>query len=207
MGERKTISESKGIFHKEFPYVIPSIYRKVIDEYIVELNLLKNQKNFKEDYLFSYGLVKSYEIFTQGYQPKAFLNNIFISLCKSADIEVENITRNTEQIKIMLKGFDNFKSFNDSLEEGKALALEINKLYDKKNYYSRIHTIGIYELIRSELDTKLDKKECREKSLIIANKLGLKKERVDKDIALYQNNLQKINDAMELLKAIANNNK
>ena len=39
MGERKTISESKGIFHKEYPFVIPSIYRKVIDEISTELSI------------------------------------------------------------------------------------------------------------------------------------------------------------------------
>ena len=52
MHERLTISESKGTFHKDFPYVIPAIYRKVIDEYLVELNLLKNQSSFKEDGVF-----------------------------------------------------------------------------------------------------------------------------------------------------------
>ena len=44
MSERKTISDSKGFFHNEFPYVIPAIYRKVTDELLVELNLLSHQK-------------------------------------------------------------------------------------------------------------------------------------------------------------------
>ena len=39
MSERKTISQSKGIFHKEYPYVIPSIYRKVIDEISTKLSI------------------------------------------------------------------------------------------------------------------------------------------------------------------------
>ena len=42
---RKTISDSKAFFHNDFPYVIPSIYRKIVDEFLVELNLLSNQSS------------------------------------------------------------------------------------------------------------------------------------------------------------------
>ena len=50
---RATISDSKSDFHKEFPYVIPSIYRKLADELLVELHLLSHQKNFKINSIFS----------------------------------------------------------------------------------------------------------------------------------------------------------
>ena len=76
MNERKTISESKGIFHKEFPYVIPSIYRRIVDEYLVELNLLRNQNEFYEDSLFAYGLIMSFNRFMNGYQPIEHVNKI-----------------------------------------------------------------------------------------------------------------------------------
>ena len=69
MSVRKTISDSKGFFHNDFPYVIPSIYRKIVDEYLVELNLLSNQTKFNLDGFFSFGLLKSFDVFTQGYQP------------------------------------------------------------------------------------------------------------------------------------------
>ena len=36
---RATISDSKSDFHKEFPYVIPPIYRKLADELLVELHI------------------------------------------------------------------------------------------------------------------------------------------------------------------------
>ena len=48
---RATISDSKSDFHKEFPYVIPPIYRKLADELLVELHLLSHQKNFKNKFL------------------------------------------------------------------------------------------------------------------------------------------------------------
>jgi len=49
---RATISDSKSDFHKEFPYVIPPIYRKLADELLVELHLLSHQTNFKNNSIF-----------------------------------------------------------------------------------------------------------------------------------------------------------
>ena len=53
MSVRATISDSKSDFHKEFPYVIPPIYRKLADELLVELHLLSHQKNFKKSPIFA----------------------------------------------------------------------------------------------------------------------------------------------------------
>ena len=53
---RATISDSKADFHKEFPYVIPPIYRKLADELLVELHLLSHQKTFKNGAIFATGL-------------------------------------------------------------------------------------------------------------------------------------------------------
>ena len=87
MSLRKSISDSKGFFHNDFPYVIPSVYRKVVDEYLVELNLLSNQSKFHLDGLFAHGLLKSFDVFTQGYQPEIHKDLIITSICKSCDID------------------------------------------------------------------------------------------------------------------------
>ena len=59
------MSDSKEIFHKEFPYVIPAIYRKLADELLVELHLLSHQKDFQINPIFSTGLKKIFEEFTK----------------------------------------------------------------------------------------------------------------------------------------------
>ena len=41
--EKLTVSDSKALFHEEFPFVIPSLYKRIVDEMLVELNLLNNQ--------------------------------------------------------------------------------------------------------------------------------------------------------------------
>ena len=50
--EKLTVSDSKALFHEEFPFVIPSLYKRIVDEMLVELNLLNSQAEFiqeKED--------------------------------------------------------------------------------------------------------------------------------------------------------------
>ena len=39
-------------------YVIPGLYKEIVDEMLVELNLLNHQNEFSQDYLFCVGLTK-----------------------------------------------------------------------------------------------------------------------------------------------------
>ena len=66
MKVRATITDSKSDFHKEFPYVIPPIYRKLADELLVELHLLSHQESFKNTIIFSTGLKEIFNTFTKG---------------------------------------------------------------------------------------------------------------------------------------------
>ena len=49
MKEKLTVSDSKKLFHEQFPYVIPGLYKRIVDEMLVELNLLNHQNDFKQD--------------------------------------------------------------------------------------------------------------------------------------------------------------
>ena len=149
MRERKTISQSKGIFHKEYPYVIPSIYRKVIDEFLVELNLLSNQKDFKLDSFFAFGLYSSFKRFTQGYEPENHLEILLISLCKCCGIDYvgfQNLISklNNEENKKSIKDIINLvkEKDNNQLDQ-----LGIQSISEIKQYQGRLHAIGIYEFI------------------------------------------------------------
>ncbi len=209
MSVRKTISDSKAIFHKEFPFVIPSVYRRVVDEYLVELNLLSNQSSFKIDGIFSYGFTSSFTTFTQGYTPDEHRNLIFTSLCKSCNMDLSMIqsyekvirslseNQTIDQIinKIDLKSTETFNGIN------------INDLIRKDNYYSRMHAIGIYELSRKNLTKDNGEKENEDKYCNIASKIGFNNHRVTKDITQYKNNQKRIKEAMELIKVTAEESK
>ena len=205
MSERKTVSASKGLFHKDFPFVIPSIYRKVIDEYLVELNLLSNQSSFYVDGLFSYGLLKSFDIFTNGYEPASHKNKILDSLCKSCDIEYSLIEKYSNAILTISKtgSFKNTINELDSNENKSIDGLPLRDILNKNNYYSRLHSIGLYEILRLEQEDDSDPEGTIKSTLKLLVSLGFCETRADKDLTLYKSNIKRIKEAMELIK-IAN---
>ena len=202
MSERKTVSASKGLFHKDFPFVIPSIYRKVIDEYLVELNLLSNQSSFYVDGLFSYGLLKSFDIFTNGYEPASHKYKILDSLCKSCDIEYSLIEKYSNVILTISKT-DSVKNTIDELDsnENKSIdGLPLRDILNKNNYYSRLHSIGLYEILKLEQEDDSDPEGTIKSTIKLLVSLGFCETRADKDLTLYKSNIKRIKEAMELIK-------
>ncbi len=209
MSERKTISASKGLFHKDFPFVIPSIYRKVVDEYLVELNLLSNQSSFKIDGIFSYGLIKSFDIFTKGYDPNNHKAKILQSLCKSCDIEYSFLDQYSKVILSLTENSSLHETINklNSNENKSINGIQINDLIHKENYYSRLHSIGVYELVEIKEKSYKDQEEKEKEAIKILTALGFCENRVVKDIALYKSNIKRIEEAMELIRVTSEETK
>ena len=95
---RATISDSKSDFHKEFPYVIPPIYRKLADELLVELHLLSHQKNFKNSPIFATGLKEIFNKFTNGYKPVEHINKLFNAICNCNGFDPDEIKTMSDQL-------------------------------------------------------------------------------------------------------------
>ena len=192
MSVRATISDSKSDFHKEFPYVIPPIYRKLVDELLVELHLLSHQKNFKNNAIFATGLTEIFNKFTNGYKPIEHIIKLFNAICNCNGfnpIEMNNIS---EQL---IKKANSFKK--DDLNE----FIEQVKENNKDNiYYSRINAIGIYRLV-NELPYYKDAKAEEVNSEIrnISGILGYQYSRVEKDISMYKSNIEKMKQALEII--------
>ena len=96
MKEKLTVSDSKKLFHEKFPYVIPGLYKKIVDEMLVELNLLNHQNEFKQDYLFCVGLTETFKELTKGYKPEKHLDLLFESLCNSTNFGGKQIKEISE---------------------------------------------------------------------------------------------------------------
>ena len=89
--EKLTVSDSKKLFHEKFPYVIPGLYKRIVDEMLVELNLLNHQNDFTQDYLFCVGLTETFKELMKGYKPEKHLDLLFESLCSSTNFEAKEI--------------------------------------------------------------------------------------------------------------------
>ena len=192
-----TVSDSKKLFHEQFPYVIPGLYKRIIDEMLVELNLLNHQNEFFQDDLFCVGLTETFKELTKGYEPDAHLAPLFESLCNSSNFEPSKIK------EISKKTLKQYKE--KSLKE-------ISSLLEVKNnsnlYSSRILNIGIYLIIASANDfNKLKDSERNKAILDIIKKLNLSVNKAEKDIGIYKSSIMKMEQAKELLEEARIQNK
>ena len=187
--EKLTVSDSKKLFHERLPYVIPGLYKRIIDEMLVELNLLNQQNEFIQDYLFCIGLTRTFKELTTGYKPEKHLDPLFESLCFSTNFDAKKIN------DISIKTFEEFK--NKSSKEISTLIIKKSK---SPLYSSRILNLGIYLIISNSIDYK-DINESERNELIseICKALSLSISKADKDIGIYNSSLKKLEQAKELL--------
>ena len=185
-----TVSDSKTLFHEQFPFVIPNLYKRIVDEMLVELNLLNHQSEFTKDSYFCVGLSETFKELTNGYEPKEHLENLFNALCSSTNFSPDKILKISEAT---------IKSHNNkNLEE---ISNKIIQESSEKVYYSRILILGIYKIITLANDFKeevdISKLEVLTK---LTNELNLPLTKVEKDISIYISNLKKFEQAKELIR-------
>ena len=187
--EKLTVSDSKKLFHEKFPYVIPGLYKRIVDEMLVELNLLNHQNEFMQDYLFCIGLTETFKELMKGYQPEKHLDLLFESLCSSTNFEAKEINEISQKSQ---------KEFKDKTSKD-----VLNLLIEKSNnklYPSRILNLAIYILISKAPDLK-DKDESETNKMIsdIFEKLNLSPNKAEKDIGIYKSSISKMEQAKELI--------
>ncbi len=190
--EKLTVSDSKKLFHEKFPYVIPGLYKRIVDEMLVELNLLNHQNEFTQDYLFCVGLTETFKELMKGYQPEKHLDLLFASLCSSTNFEAKEINEISKKSQKEFKD----KSCKDTLK----LLVEKN---NSKLYSSRILNLGIYILISNSQEFK-EKNESDKIKLTsdIFEKLSLSANKAEKDIGIYKSSISKMEQAKELIEEL-----
>ena len=190
--EKLTVSDSKKLFHEKFPYVIPGLYKRIVDEMLVELNLLNHQNEFVQEYLFCIGLTETFKELTKGYKPEKHLDLLFESLCISTNFEAKEIKEISEKSQ---------KEFKD--KSSKDILKFLKDKNNTKLYPSRILNLGIYILISNSQDFK-EKNESEINKMIseIFEKLSLSPNKAEKDIGIYKSTISKMNQAKELIEEL-----
>ncbi len=195
--EKLTVSDSKKLFHEQFPYVIPGLYKRIIDEMLVELNLLNHQNEFIQDDLFCVGLTETFKELTKGYKPNAHLELLFESLCNSSNFEPSKIKA------ISKKTLEKYKE--KSLKEISTL---LEEKTNSNQYSSRILNIGIYLIITSATDFNEIKDSEKNKTVLdLIKKLNLSVNKAEKDIGIYKSSIKKMQQAKELIEETKIQNK
>jgi len=190
--EKLTVSDSKKLFHEQFPYVIPGLYKRIVDEMLVELNLLNHQNEFTQDHLFCVGLTETFKEFMKGYKPEKHLDLLFESLCSSTNFSAKEIKEISQKSQ---------KEYKDKSSK------EILKLLIEKSnselYPSRILNLGIFIIISSSQEFE-EGNESRKNKIIsdIFEKLNLSINKAEKDIGIYKSSLSKMEQAKELIEEL-----
>jgi len=195
--EKLTVSDSKKLFHEKFPYVIPGLYKRIVDEMLVELNLLNLLNEFSQDYLFCVGLTETFKELMKGYQPEKHLDLLFESLCSSTNFEAKEINDISKKSQ---------KEFKDKTSKD-ILKLLIEKS-NSKLYPSRILNLAIYILISSAQDLKEKEESGRNKMISdVFEKLNLSANKAEKDIGIYKSSISKMEQAKELIEELRTKDK
>ena len=95
----RTVSDTKRAFYTLHTRPINSIYRRVVEEMMVEMHLLSVNADFRYDPIYALGVVTTFDRFMLGYRPDTDLTSIFNALCQSLQADPQKYRQDAEQVR------------------------------------------------------------------------------------------------------------
>ncbi|MEL6221315.1 MAG: photosystem II biogenesis protein Psp29 [Cyanobacteria bacterium J06627_8] len=205
MSNVRTVSDTKRQFYKLHSRPISSIYRRIVEELIVEMHLLSVNVDFSYDAIYALGIMTTFERFMQGYRPEKDKESIFQALCRSIESDPQQYRNDAEQLKaevsqLTKESMLSILSLADDSQEGtlKSLVRHISEADSFK--YSRLFGIGLYTLLETiDADLVADKEQREGVLETLASNLPLPEDKLLKDAENYQLNLEKMTQAQAVL--------
>ncbi|HEY9811499.1 MAG TPA: photosystem II biogenesis protein Psp29 [Halomicronema sp.] len=206
MNNVRTVSDTKRAFYTIHTRPINSIYRRVVEELMVEMHLLSVNVEFNYDPIYALGIVTSFDRFMQGYVPEQDKQSIFNALCKALEEDPQKYRHDAGRLEAFAK--------NTSLEEiigwlsqtnvppsAGELQPQIEAIANNSRFkYSRLFAIGLFTLLEmGSADLMKDEKQRLEVLQKICPTLHLPEDKLQKDLDLYRSNLEKMAQARIVL--------
>ncbi len=180
------------------------MYRRMVDELLVELHLLSHQSGFVADSLFATGLVQVFDGFSRGYRPDQHRLPLFEALCSCSGFDAASLRQQRDQAMAAMgdHSVDEVKQWIEHQGEGApapvAQALASIRRHDF--HYSRLMAVGLLSLLQQAKGAEaLEPEALRTAAHEVGESMGLLRDRLDKDLSLYTANLEKLAQAVELL--------
>lgn len=206
MNKVPTVSDTKRDFYQRHTRPVNSIYRRVVEELMVEMHLLSVNVDFRYDPIYGLGVVSSFNRFMDGYQPEQDKESIFEAICRSVGYEPENYRRDSNLAKAIsqsLSGKELVSWFSTPtpLEGVGELDKTVKEITSNSKFkYSRLFAIGIYTLLESaHPELVKDEKQLSEALKQISNSLNIPEDKLQKDLELYRSNLEKMVQAQIMM--------
>ena len=208
MNNVRTVSDTKRAFYSQHTRPINAIYRRVVEELMVETHLLLVNADFNYDSIYALGVVSTYDRFMQGYEPAGDRDHIYKAILQANEADPDQYRRDAEELLGVAKSLPSIEAFKSILNEAKtetgndSLKANLHKaITNPKFKYSRLFAIGLYNVIEAINADMLDDKEKRDALMAeIATTINLNEDLLKKDIDLYRGNLEKMAQAQEVMK-------
>ncbi|HEY9607187.1 MAG TPA: photosystem II biogenesis protein Psp29 [Allocoleopsis sp.] len=199
MSNVRTVSDTKRDFYNHHTRPVNSIYRRVVEELMVEMHLLSVNVDFKYDPIYALGVVTSFNRFMQGYRPEHDKESIFDALCQAVGNDPQQYQQDAQRLQAIaqrLSGQELVSWFGSptptpGTEELHTIVATIS---DNPNFkYSRLFAIGVYTLLEQADADLVDEEKRRTEALNTVSKtLHLPEDKLQKDLELYRSNLEKM---------------
>lgn len=208
MKDVRTVSDTKRAFYSYHTRPINSIFRRVVEELMVEIHLLSVNVDFSYNSLYALGVVTTFDRFMQGYQPERDRESIFNALCQATQSDSGKYRGSATEALAAVSGL----SLDAFLEQVKHLDSapdqelwrELRAIASNPKFkYSRLFAVGLYTLLE-HLNAEALKDEKQRNDLLqqIAEPLHLSADKMQKDLELYRGNLEKMAQAQAVLEDI-----
>lgn len=209
VNKNRTVSDTKRSFYTIHTRPINSIYRRVVEELMVEMHLLSANADFHYDSIYALGVVTAFNRFMLGYIPEQDKDSIFNGLCKAVEDDPERYKHDAHRLESLaqrlsgselLSWLDRTASFDDTADlQGSLEAIANNPQFK----YSRLFAIGLFSMLETA-DPNLVKDQATLSDTLkkVCAALHLPEDKVSKDLDLYRSNLEKMAQARIVLEDV-----
>jgi photosystem II biogenesis protein Psp29 len=203
----RTVSDTKRDFYNQHTRPINSIYRRVVEELMVEMHLLSVNVDFKYDAIYALGVVNSFDRFMEGYQPENDKVSIFQALCHAVGGNADTYRQDAEKCLDFARSCSSEHLIqilaNPSLQEDDNFLVNTLKAIasNLKFKYSRLFAIGLYTVLETTQSDIFENTEKRNQIFQqVSQGLGLPEDKMQKDLELYRSNLEKMAQLLTVIK-------
>jgi len=194
----RTVSDTKRAFYSIHTRPVNSVYRRVVEELMVEMHLLRVNEDYRYDPIFALGVTTCFDRFMDGYQPETDKGSIFNALCKAQDADAEQMRQDSQRLEALARS----KSAEEMLDwitqaansGGDELQWQLRNIAQNSKFkYSRLFAIGLFTLLElSEGNITQDAESLAKFLPNICTVLNISESKLQKDLEIYRGNLDKI---------------
>ncbi|QKQ77262.1 photosystem II biogenesis protein Psp29 [Nostoc sp. TCL240-02] len=206
MNNVRTVSDTKRTFYNLHTRPINTIYRRVVEELMVEMHLLSVNIDFSYNPIYALGVVTTFDRFMQGYQPERDQESIFNALCRAIEQDPQHYRQDAERLQAVAKGLPvkdliGWLGQTTYLDRDADLQAQLQAIANNPNFkYSRLFAIGVFSLLeQSDPELVKDEKQLTEALKAIAAGLHVSDDKLNKDLELYRSNLDKMAQALVVM--------